>query len=305
MHENTGAGCPDTERASRYKKDITVGESVARRGLEEQGVDPAVVEQLAPGKNIRVIRADRDGFLGKLATLSANTVPIWWPKFYFDKMSDASPVAGYANPDVSMVFNNTCAIYLDSMEARTAANATAGKLVREKSGGRYELKPVLNTEDRALQVLLHEIRHCGDDNRSLPHGVLKEGDADYHSAVALARIRGKPELAHDVLLSNAFSGGDAAHDTSLYIDAMLNGGPAPSQSRIDAANAEAAPMLDTVMRLKIVQISAECAENAKELCSYKPDLSSFTPLARRRIELKARSLDRLFTKLAPAAVPGV
>lgn len=277
----------------------------AQRVLEEKGVDPAIVEQLAPGKDIRVIREDANGFLGKIAMMSANTVPMWWPKFYFDRMAEGSNVAGYTSPDFSMIFNDTCAIYLQSSERRKDSMASIDKSVREKSGGRYGFEALLDTEDRELQVLLHEIRHCGDDNQSLPHGVLKEGDADYHSAVALAYLRDNPELAYDVALNNAFSGGDAAHDTVLYIDAMLNGVPVPSQDRIDAANAEAAPMIETMMMLKVAQISNECAENAKELCSYKTDLSSFTPLARRRIELNTEALDRVFKQVGPAPVPGI
>jgi hypothetical protein len=94
----------------------------------------------------------------------------------------------------------------------------------------------LSARDIYHQRILHEIRHCSDENQKMPHGPLMEGDCDYHAAEGMARSLNRPELREDLLLHQSFQN-VGSHDTCLYMDAKFRGIEPPTAEDIQAANA--------------------------------------------------------------------
>lgn len=266
----------------------------AEKVLKEEGLDPALVQQLAPGKQVYVIK-EEDGLLGKMATLSSISPAFLWPPIYSNRISNDFVVA-FANAQVSSMFNDVCAVYIKPPESQARAVRRMQTAVHEKTGGYYTYHPPVKVRERYQATLLHEIRHCSKDNQALPSGVLQEGDADYHGIMVLAGSKKDPSLTQRFLVAASFSDGDKAHGVALYLDARFRQKPVPAQVEIESANVIAKAIVGND-DLLWAYAGGYCAAGADCRKSAKPGLP---PLVKRRLELYEDSYSAVFVPVSPA-----
>ncbi len=271
-----------------------IGFPRAEKVLKEEGLDPALVQQLAPGKKVHVIK-EADGLLGKMATLSSMSPAFLWPLTYSNRISNDF-VTAFANAQVSSIFNDVCALYIKSAENQEQTVRRMQGVVHKRTGGHYTYSAPVTTREYYQAVLLHEIRHCSKDNQALPSGVLQEGDADYHGIMALAGDKNDPTLMQRFLVAASFSDGDKAHGVALYLDARFRQKPVPAQAEIESANAAAKAIVGND-DLMWAYAGGYCAAGADCKESAKPGLP---PLVKRRLELYEDSYSAVFVPVPPA-----
>ena len=93
-------------------------------------------------------------------------------------------------------------------------------------------------------TILHELRHCSDENQALPT-IEREVDASYMAIHAMAKIEKNRELTEKKLLYyKALTRiNDDGYNIALYADAKINGKPAPTTAEMRRANKKFAEML--------------------------------------------------------------
>lgn len=218
--------------------------------LKKEGLRPEIVQELAPGKRVYI---RTDNFWGKAhALLDRGFVGI---PFAYRGSVHNDDTGAFAQ--ISLISLNTvglCEVYFKA--------------------SKYKKMPA----EYGLKTLLHEIRHCSEDNAKLldyrwSNNVKVEGDADYHAINILAREKKQPELREYFLREKAWGivEDERLHDTALYLDAQFNNRAVPSKNEIDQAN-QAAHSLYTTGKLK--QLSDKTYQS-----------KDFSPLLQRRLEL--------------------
>ncbi|MEZ0223269.1 MAG: hypothetical protein ACAH83_01855 [Alphaproteobacteria bacterium] len=248
----------------------------AEQVLKEQGLDPKIASELAPGKRIYV---RTDNLLGKahaLLDLGPWGIPVVWYKAI-----RRGSEGGHANSGaLGLNTFGLCEIYLHASEYKSPA-----------------------PEDFQYP-LLHEIRHCSNDNvrlltAHLRSTVVAEGDADYHAIDTLARERKQPELRQKFMNQIAMrkSTTDALHDDALYVDAMFNSKAPPARAEIAAANVAASVtyknIRDRELLFRVQDMTkgtnlpdiCKQGEEEKAICAYDPASENLSPLALRRAQL--------------------
>jgi hypothetical protein len=254
----------------------------AEKAVEEQGLDPKIVQELAPGKNVYIRTDDALGKAHTMLDRGPLALPlVLWQNIYSNE-GGHSRNGFLTSNDIGV-----CMVYLRASDYKNAPR------------------------EHYQRALLHEIRHCSNDNVNLMrYGVFDtvaaEGDADAKGLTVLARETKNPELKQQFLGLLAIDGSpaDQAHNTALYLDAVFNNRAIPSNEAIAAANAEAETqrgsiiarttahsMSDAVVRQGFPALR-ETSEAFKKDCNFDIAAAHLSPLGQRRAELMAEGYRR-------------
>lgn len=195
--------------------------------LEQEGLNPKIVQELAPGQKIHVME-------GWTSVFSFNpNVPV-----YQAASAIFFPNASARHAD-SFSYSGTCTVRLD-LRGRFSP-----KEIIEKDRGIDDVRRDLpvTREDMRHHLLFHEIRHCSNVNHYNMTDLEQEGDADLQ---ALQALFSNQEMSKFILFWRAAQkpSFDNDHDVALYLDARLNGKASPSTHNIKEANKMAGEFLD-------------------------------------------------------------
>ena len=233
----------------------------AEKVLQEEGLRPEIVQELAPGKKVYV---RKDDFLGKAHALF-DSGPFFVPFRYRDGISDDNNIAAFTDSSISPFFENVCSVYMKSSSAK------------EVSFG-------FTPQDIQRLKLLHEIRHCSEENKNKEAGILREGDSDYNAIEAFAKNAGNQKLRESFLLHRSEQLRPNSHDTALYLDAQFRHAALfPSKSDMDVASSA---FKSIVQKNKNISFNAECRDEKNIFsCSYEVDGMEVPFLVGRRFQL--------------------
>ncbi len=197
----------------------------AEEYLEDNNIDTEIMEELGvKGKAINVREIGSFAYNIHKFTEFPN-IPLFMLGIYKD-----INFYGYANPqgisitDLKLRFN--CQISIQKKEDSSFQDDMDNFGV-----------------DQRKSTILHELRHCSDENKKLPT-IEREIDASYmaiHAAVQMAKD--KKYTQKKLLYHNAFTRiDDDGYNAALYIDAKINGKPTPNIDAIRSANRKFAEM---------------------------------------------------------------
>ena len=85
-------------------------------------------------------------------------------------------------------------------------------------------------------LLLHELRHCSENNVLLRDAFKRETDADEYTVRAMKKFDGDADFAQKFIHLRAMYVCDELYNNSLYLDAVFNGKAPPDFEDIRAAN---------------------------------------------------------------------
>lgn len=253
--------------------------------FKEQGLNPDIVQELAPGKRVHI---RHDNFLGKLHA-SFDQGPYLAPFTMYRHIFNDN-IGGYALSTPSFVLPHLASVYVKSA-ASAASYAGDEKSVRRVFNKNAQYHLPITAKERYKFVLLHEVRHTSAANQSLDHQFLSESDADYHAVEILAHEEKKPFIRKNFLDFRALARGDDDHDTALYLDIKFRNAAMPAVSEMLEANKKAREIVSDMILWEASLSKGDCAKvkYARE-CSYDIDLQKLSPLAARRVELAAEAL---------------
>ncbi|MEZ0224811.1 MAG: hypothetical protein ACAH83_09680 [Alphaproteobacteria bacterium] len=280
--------------------------------VKKEGLDPAVVEMLAPGKKIHIRQGDNP--LAKVHAAMDHSILMPW--HYFSTMRKGTSVMAYTIDDDQDGLLNLplkillpksqrfCTIYMKP-HADMQDMSAIRDVVEDIKGPVAWKHAVSPTKQELYQMyLLHEIRHCSNDNMKLERGYDQEADATWKAIATLAAQKRNPALVAAFKKTVAINiGGN--YDHSLYIDAMQKGAKPPSAEEVEAVSAEVEPYLAPLLLNKVATMRGDCKQalNASVYCwPVKPELS--TPLAQRRFSLLAEAVDDILDT-APVKNPPI
>jgi hypothetical protein len=253
----------------------------AEQAVAKEGLDPKLVQLLAPGKRIYV---RTDTLPGTAHALFDNGLRGAYPNWRYRLHN---PNIGAYTHRIQGPHGYSCGIYLHT------AN--------------YAHKQSQNIQ----QALLHEIRHCSDANAKFT-GLMAEADADAKAIEVLSAAQKMPGLAQLFINAKARSPGDTDHDDVLYLDAVFNHRPIPTAEQMQAANREANG-LQVSLALRDAELSlsdaqraagqrAACDDSANQkICNFDLAQQGLSPLGLRRAQLYENARPRP-SSAAPAKV---
>jgi hypothetical protein len=248
----------------------------AEKVLEEEGLRPEIVQELAPGKKVYI---RTDNFWGKTHALFDRN-PIKIPFQYWAEIRNESSAGAYTLPSVfGRVPSSICGVYMKSI-------VFPAKVDYQKS-------------------LLHEIRHCSKDNEGFfdffSSNVLAEGDADYHAIEVLARERKNPDLKRYYFSEKSRWGFlDQDHDTALYLDAKFRQVALPSRKEMNEATDYLNNLVKTVGKGGVLSIKESCnGKGASEVCKFSINGKEMSQVTLRRIQLFAQTPNPSYQKPKP------
>lgn len=266
--------------------------------LKEEGLDPALAQELAPGKKVYV---RSDNFWGKTHALF-DCGPYLAPLVYFQRLSSGSESSAFATPPFLFGRSDVRSIYMKSSAAQVEETEALREMIHNLSRGKLELSELVSPEEYRQMVLLHEIRHCSDENQALKDEIEKEGDSDYHAIKTLAREKNKPGLQDAFLLAAAARDSlDPDHNTALYLDALFREAALPSAGALNAANMAAGGTNTKVLTIKfslhmrgdIPAADAQLLERIKQQ----------ETLSARRVKLFSEAWDRIMIRSSNSPTP--
>ena len=283
--------------------------------VKKEGLDPAIVQTLAPGKKIYVRQGES---LPARAHALLDAGAPFAPLHYWTQMRASNSVAAYTISDATnSVFRlplklapeseRPCIIYMKPKAALMDARDLR-RVVERKAGRAIDWKdPLTLTRDELYRLdLLHEIRHCSDANQRLEEGYEKESDATWAGLSALAAARKQPGLI-DAFQRESGVGVGGAYDIALYIDAKRKGMAPPTGADVEKIAAEVEPLETPLLKKKASEAAGDCGPvNPKAACRFKPPAFS-GPLARRRYQLTEQFISHVLDvapKKAPPRKPG-
>lgn len=85
-------------------------------------------------------------------------------------------------------------------------------------------------------LLLHELRHCSENNVLLRDPFKRETDADEYTVLAMEKFDGDADFAQKFIHLRAMYVCDEDYNNSLYLDAVFNGKAPPDFEDIRTAN---------------------------------------------------------------------
>ncbi len=260
----------------------------AKEEAKKLGLNPEVIEELAPGKNIRV---RTDNFWGKLHALCDGVTPL--KKRPFTRAFDIFyRYKNYIKPENG--FGGIC------RPAKELEKLFFSHIIYIKHKEPRKTLINLTKEEEYIKTLLHEVRHGDEKNLQLTHPLLIEGDADYHAIRILMRERNKPHLK-DFFIARSLLGG--THDTALYLDAKSNNKDIPPAEDMIKAN----EAVKNISHELFLQRSVNTDKAHTTMVNPSPEFKiacknkhkgygyltkSFSPLAMRRKELYLKTIDR-------------
>jgi len=246
-----------------------------KKALEEAGLDPALSDELAPGKEDTVYRKtpeDGKALRGALFRLLGKKIA---------KQIDPDKALERMSAFTVRSMNSTekeCAIYLD-------------RKFLEDAGGLLDDFGA-SADDNYRYVLLHELRHCSADQKWKKGPSLEdETDSDRH-ATRILHEGGYKNIFNDILLMRSYGTAfkrHSVHDNALYFDALNKGVEPPSFDKMRKAHEEAYPVLRNLFVQDRFRLMGGCEPGIIDSgeCKYDPtaDIAKLSPLARRRVEL--------------------
>ncbi|MBI3441242.1 MAG: hypothetical protein HY052_05505 [Proteobacteria bacterium] len=222
----------------------------AEEKLQQEGIRPEVLQELAPGKRIRVEE-------GMAAALMKRT-PL--------------PLLPFDGPPIVPINLLLACISPNAYAMRTGGirNLSGNNIVNMQTSRSFDLKDwllydnlqpgeikntPLSKKEMDTFVLLHEIRHCGQSDTL--SDMEQEGDADFCAVTVAAREFKNPEIIKCVFNWRAASvPSGEAHDVALYLEARLHGQPIPSTEQMKKACKEAQSFIDDEEnRVKVSSLS--------------------------------------------------
>ncbi len=212
----------------------------AEKALEDEGLDPALVAELAPGKRIYVRNAASPfAKLHAALDILGGAKNAWWDVYHNDE------VLAYATP----MPGNFCRIYIRSKQDSTFDGIAALRAPFRDAVWKNPALP--SARDNFRQVLLHEIRHCSDENHKLP-ALYKEADSDYQAIRVLTREDKRPGLKESFYRYTSMTEINFdTHDTILYMQAKDRGEALPTvEEMLEARQAAKDGVLLTPLALK-------------------------------------------------------
>lgn len=261
--------------------------------LKQEGLNPELAQELAPGKKIYIRQGD--SLIAKAhAMLDAGFLGM--PMRYFGMRDSSNTTANTTRGIISGRFENIlesplCTIYIkphNVLKDHTEYGGTDPKTQYQKT-------------------LLHEIRHCSAENRKLPNDLYVEGDAEYHAIKTLAREKHNPALLSTLFNMTAIINNPTeSHNVSLYIDARLQGQIPPSDIAIMQANSDVADLIMPVGMGRIVKENGACAlpvSKIKYKCLDEDAINkALSPLAQKRLAFGVQAVKSIANSgLKPAA----
>jgi hypothetical protein len=250
----------------------------AEKILAKNGINPELVQELAPGKKIYV---REDNLLGNLHTMMDK--PLLFLPFNSDYWN--SDVQAYARPWESFFGFSTPTLYVKdpSITIDTFREITKNTSVLIDPG-----KCFPSASENFKRTILHEVRHCSDDNMRMESVLEGETDADYRAIGALARELGKPSLPQSFVDYQALFSTAPTHDDALYLDAVFNKRSLPSFDDIRRANKEAAVVYDSLHSKVLTEAMGACDPKYNmPICNYDAaaEIGKLSSLGQRRAEL--------------------
>jgi len=263
--------------------------------LEKQGLDPNIIQNITPAKDIRVVPDNIGGKAYFLFSKPPLFNPVQFCRYAyclfnprvrgFQSDYKAGFLVWLISPGLKTVFLKSNAEYLDEANKDNKAG------IEEASKGRYTYISMSNGRDYAQQALLHEIRHTSPGNDRLSP-LFREADADYHAYQQLSLARRDTTLAQRMLSDNLMHGSDADHNTALYLHLKFNNRALPTEEEMRRANAEAKPVIDDYMALQAKTIAGK-TEKADSLSKkFNAEVSRLSPLAALRVRLFQEALQQ-------------
>lgn len=206
--------------------------------LKQEGLDPRLAQELAPGMRVHV---RRDDFAGKMHALFSHS-PLMAPYNYYRYLRAGSSVAAFAGSTFNIAgfpLGADCSVYVKSNIRGGDMDALLADIIEESTKGLRTYRPLITPQELRQQIILHEFRHCSAANRRAGETVQqRENDADLHALRALSRQPGenRATLRRRFMMDQAQSQWGGTHDSTLVLDADLNGTPAPDAAQLAAAN---------------------------------------------------------------------
>ncbi len=241
--------------------------------LKREGLAPEIAQQLAPGMRIYV---REDNFLGRAhAMLDSGLFGIFRQQ---RNLISNDSVGGYAMRG-TFHDRSVCRVYLKR-----------DVILRTVDEERYVANP-LSAREQWQQIVLHELRHCGQNFNGSAGELTIEGDADYRSTEALVQATGDASLRQRVLDNRALG---MSHDTALYLDAKFRGVTPPTEADIQRERR----VMDELRLESNRQADEQIAEYQKThtgMCMpvVRLNFKIERPLTARRLMLRFDAMSRL------------
>lgn len=260
--------------------------------LKDHGVSADVAKKLSD----RDIRVRERNFLGTLH--SYNDLPT-----VIGMMQGAAtlmePAQAYAHPDLATRLLGQCPVTMPAKDV-TARHALAA-LANLNDTETADIENIPMTDEQArMAIAFHEFSHCDTHNnqvdpaeydgdrmkalQAIPNHA--EDDADARGLPMAGRVFKNPEIPVAFLYARALNKYVGAHDTSLYLDAVLHGQKPPRE--LDAMQATA----DVFAQLSIYQRLHEPQEPVIKLVDQDGNVTPIKPETNTKID-EAIALEHL------------
>lgn len=254
----------------------------AEEVLKKDGIDPAVVQNLAPGKHVYVRTSN---FGGKLHLLFSAT-PYEYKRFYDNILTIAG--LNYAGlkqdktPAMVRLFDKNAEIVYFADLGKTYEDL-AGRLAEDGSV-KKEFNTFLTGQQLDAFTRFHEIRHCSDTNEKLKPGFMREADADFYAIQQMAKTFNDTSVVGRAIDYLACDVKDPDHETSTYLKYAfdLSGKPKISAEEFEKAGSQASDFLKRFEKLNKEEMPA--LEKMAEAKKIGAEVLSASPLVRERIE---------------------
>ncbi|MCE9507914.1 MAG: hypothetical protein K8R48_06335 [Alphaproteobacteria bacterium] len=278
----------------------------AEQVLKREGLDPKIIENITPVKDIRVVP---DNFAGKTYFLFSNP-PVLSPAYFisvvkslfgenirgFETDGDPGFLVRLISKDLSAIFLKSNAAYIDK------SNGEIRRDMEAVSEGLYTYVPTSTGKDFEQRVLLHEIRHTSPENDKLTP-MLREADADYYAFQQLALARHDPALVQGMFYDDLVMGKDADHNDALYLYFKFNKQAVPGERELRQANADAEPVINDYAALYGAMIGGKTEAVDSLSQKFNAEMAQLSPLAALRVRLFQDALQRHIVPKTPALKP--
>lgn len=240
----------------------------AEEVLQKGGLDPKIIADITPTKDIRVIP---DTFAGKLYRLTRE-VPNPRAIYEVAKRIQDKETVGFCGDDGGIVpglfSKGVTPIYIKNI----------GDVSRLLCSG----------QENRQHILMHEIRHTNPDNWDLPPS-FREADADYAAIFSLSENGKDKEKVDRLIYAEALSETDELHESTLYLWHKFNKQAMPNEEDLLDANKEALPLLEKMYEARYCPDSTTAKILQKQ---FEKTLSQASALAHLRVILTQEALNK-------------
>lgn len=238
--------------------------------LKDKGVDSAVAQELSD----RTIRVRERDFLGRLHSYNDFPTVIG---MMFGAGVLLEPAQAYAHPDLATRLLNQCPVTMPAQDVSARHVIAALGSLNNLEAATIENIP-LTDEQARMAIAFHEFRHCSTENTKVDEAAYDssmevmeavpnhaESDADAKGLTVAAREFKNPEIVKAFMYARALNKNAEAHDTGLYLDAVLHGRKPPRELDALQATQDVFAQLDIYQRMHGGPPSVEIKELGDDL----------------------------------------